>query len=314
MVKEPDGWEKGTTACVPRITFIASYPKSGNTLVRWWLTAYKEGKLDRLDDIFTMSDSWPTHFQNLSTKPIPQWTSDDWCMFQPAAMHRLNQQLMDYEEEDCPGSLVKTHHQCVMLNDISIIPLVCTKRVIYVVRDPRDVAVSLLRPWTGLSQDDIIQLMFNPGHISRFHSGPAEGLYQIFGSWDNHIKSWAGGNIMAAGRPMMLLKYEDMSEDNPHEARMETLKQLIEFVGWEWDALAGQRTLELCAAKRCRALEKKYGFKELLPGRDKFIGDCKVGQRSKLTAKQHNEIFMKAREAMGMVGYDTETGTNLRRV
>ncbi|QDG51705.1 sulfotransferase domain-containing protein [Persicimonas caeni] len=92
------------------------------------------------------------------------------------------------------------------------------RRVIYIVRDGRDVAVSYYfycRQRGTISQemsfDDYLTL-FNRGQV-----GP-------YGSWSTHLNSWLD-NLEPSGR-LLLIRYRDLKEDTAQQ-----LRRILEFAG-----------------------------------------------------------------------------------
>lgn len=119
------------------------------------------------------------------------------------------------------------------------------QNVIYVVRDPRDVAVSyyhfsgkwkLVPPGTGMD--------------SFVASFIADELPWRFGTWADHVMSWLA---MRPGRPkFLLLRYEDLLVNTQQE-----LSKIASFLEIEATPQALDHAIELSSAGRMRDLEKK---------------------------------------------------------
>ena len=82
-----------------------------------------------------------------------------------------------------------------------------TAGAIYVVRDPRDVAVSY-SAYTGRSIDEIITFMADPRAANR---GTDVQVFEFLSSWSAHARSWVGA------KNRLLLRYEDLLA-NPEAA------------------------------------------------------------------------------------------------
>jgi hypothetical protein len=120
------------------------------------------------------------------------------------------------------------------------------KKVVYVVRDPRDVVISqyfyhLKRRYItdGYSMD-------------RFTSRFVDGAVCSYGSWGEHVASWVGAR--RSDPNFLLIRYEDLLRQTTSElARIAKLLRV--------DASAERLTaaVELSSAERMRKLEKVEG-------------------------------------------------------
>lgn len=117
-------------------------------------------------------------------------------------------------------------------------------RVIYLVRDPRDVAVSyyhFLIKWRLIDDGYPIS-----DFVSRFIAGDIP-----FGSWGNNVESW----LAARGESpeFILVRYEDLLADPVRE-----LQRIAPMLGRDPnDTATLERAIELSSADRMRELEKK---------------------------------------------------------
>ncbi len=95
-------------------------------------------------------------------------------------------------------------------------------RVLYIVRDPRDVVTSYFR-WQVRSGS--VAVSCSPSHfLPRFLEGEPP-----FGSWQTHVGSWWGARTKDP--TFLLIRYEDMLADP-----VELAKHLCEFLGIERSA------------------------------------------------------------------------------
>jgi hypothetical protein len=119
------------------------------------------------------------------------------------------------------------------------------RKVIYIVRDPRDVAVSnyhwelkLRSVRDGLPIEDFVPRWMEPEFWPRI------------GSWGDHVTSWLSTRQGKKG--FLLLRYEDLKKD-PQRA----LAQVADFLGIEPSLERLQRAVELSSADNMRKLEKQ---------------------------------------------------------
>jgi Sulfotransferase domain len=120
-------------------------------------------------------------------------------------------------------------------------------RVIYIVRDPRDVAVSFyhynlkVRRFT----DEVTMDEF----VDRFVTAKIWPSVDIFGSWENHVLSWV--KMRGETEDFCFVRYEDMLRDPVAE-----LKKMTPLLKINPSPEMLTRAVELSSADRMRALEK----------------------------------------------------------
>ncbi|MFZ0955272.1 MAG: sulfotransferase domain-containing protein [Candidatus Sulfotelmatobacter sp.] len=119
------------------------------------------------------------------------------------------------------------------------------KKVIYIVRDPRDVAVSnyhwelkLRSVRDGFPIEDFVPRWMEPQFWPRI------------GSWGDHVTSWL--STRQGNKGFLLLRYEDLKQD-PQRA----LARVAEFLGIEPSTDRLNRAVDLSSAENMRKLEKQ---------------------------------------------------------
>ena len=119
------------------------------------------------------------------------------------------------------------------------------RKVVYIVRDPRDVAVSnyhwelkLRSVRDGFPIEDFVPRWMEPEFWPRI------------GSWGDHVTSWLSTRQGKKG--FLLLRYEDLKKD-PQRA----LAQVAEFLGIEPSLERLNRAVDLSSADNMRKLEKQ---------------------------------------------------------
>lgn len=164
-----------------QICWLASYPKSGNTWVRFLLHQYFFGKAERSADI---DESIPDTHVRSSTF---QGRSLDGTMF------------------------AKTHHRLT-----STMPhRDRTKCAIYIVRHPSDVMWSALNYTRLISTSDIAASISSEGYMRNFIRLGGDPLYIQFGfgSLIEHAGSWCSHPTL----PVHVVRYEDLRLDAGRE-------------------------------------------------------------------------------------------------
>ena len=115
-------------------------------------------------------------YQRYDTRPASQYTIAD-----VQRMRRLVHR--DLTALDSTLVFVKTHNARLQVEGVPLITPEVTAGAIYVVRDPRDIAVSFSRH-LGRSIDDTIAIMADPDAAT---GGTDTQIYERHGSWSQHV-------------------------------------------------------------------------------------------------------------------------------
>jgi hypothetical protein len=191
----------------PDDVFLTSYPRSGNTWTRFLVGNF-------------MHQDEPVSFLNVERLVPDMYKTADWVL------RRL------------PRPRLLKSHECFDPR---------YPKVIYIFRDPRDVAVSNYH-WElklrsipeGYPIDQFVPRWMKPEFWPRI------------GSWAEHVTSWISTR---RGQPnFLLLRYEDLQHD-PHRE----LAKLAGFLGIPADPERVSRAVELSSAEHMRKLEQKQG-------------------------------------------------------
>ncbi|HEV2488858.1 MAG TPA: sulfotransferase domain-containing protein [Candidatus Acidoferrales bacterium] len=124
--------------------------------------------------------------------------------------------------------------------------------VIYIVRDPRDVAISRYYYELKLGNIDDGHLMED--FIRSFVSGEIDE-YRRAGGWGDHVLSWLAMRMGHSN--FMLMRYEDLKSDT-----MGQLRRVASFMGLGVDDKTLERSIRLSSKERMRELDqnKPLGF------------------------------------------------------
>lgn len=193
-------------------TWLVSYPKSGNTWLRFLIS-----------NALSQSNSC-VNFEQLEYMVPDLYT----CNKKTFARHKSLKAPHFIKSHECYNPMYK--------------------KVVYIVRDPRDVAVSYywhflrsrrIRP-NDLNVNSFVEKYFIPG-------------FNSFGNWLEHVKSWSS---MSDHTTIMTLKYEDM-KDSPHSS----LDCVLKFAdnNYSNNKYAISKSAELSKFSNLKELEKQSG-------------------------------------------------------
>jgi hypothetical protein len=122
------------------------------------------------------------------------------------------------------------------------------KTIIYVVRDPRDVAVSFYH--YSIKNRHIPDGYSMDNFVSRYVNVAVHSMYDRWGSWADHVMSWAA---MRQGRSgFLLLRYEDLVVAPERE-----LAKVASFLKLDVTKEKLSQAVFLSSADRMRKLEKE---------------------------------------------------------
>jgi hypothetical protein len=174
------------------------------------------------------------------------------------------------------------------------------KKVIYIVRDPRDVAVSYYE--FQLKRKVVTEDCGLEEFVPRFMESEFE---PNTGSWGDHVVSWLATR---QGHPnFLLLRYEDMQARTVEEST-----KIAAFLGLDSNLKRVARAVELSSADRMRKLEKEqaHQWKETKGTRqDKpFVRKAvSGGWRTALPKRSVAQIESAWGEIMRSLGYELTT-------
>ncbi len=277
------------------IVWIASYPKSGNTWLRIFFYHLlritgghpaDEDDINKLDRASAYEGRLFGLFEQFLGKPLATATRDEVSAVRPQ-VHAAIAQRSD------ALAMIKTHNLLGNLAGIPTVNTAVTAGALYLVRDPRDVALSLAHH-LGTSTDEAIKVMATSG----FHSdNTEETAFETWGSWSEHVYSWT----MQPHDALMIVRFEDLLRD-PVKQFTAVVKHLRQKPTPEQIAEA----VELSTFDKLQAAEAKRDFRERSERADRFFRQGRAGEwRDKLSKDQVQRIADTHHEQMRRFGYLT---------
>ncbi len=184
------------------------------------------------------------------------------------------------------GRLIFTH-ETVPVGD---------RRVIYVVRDPRSVAVSEHR-W-------LLRRGLAPATFDRFIDDFLRGRSNPWGRWDAHVDGWLDGEAAKANH-LRVVRFETLRAAPESE-----VTEVLRVLGTRSDPATVARAVANNTLERMREKEEQAPDRAFVPGvrRDvRFVQEGAAGGwRNELSTAHAHEIVRTFRAAMMRLGYDTD--------
>ena len=230
-----------------KIVWISSYPKSGNTFLRAMLSAFFYSK----DGTFKQDD-----LKNISEFPR------DFFDFKPK--NNFLNEVKEYEKiqkkissADKEVIFLKTHSANLIINETfpTIIKdfTVCS---IYIVRDPRNVILSLKNHY-NLDIKKSFSLLTNEKNFISMNSKDLSKGYTITLDWASNYLSWKNQKNINT----IFIKFEDLVYEQ-EKTFTYILNKLKKFINFEIDQKKIENVIKTTNFKYLRQLEEKEGFIE----------------------------------------------------
>lgn len=273
----------------PGLVWIASYPKSGNTWMRLLLSNLVSAS-ERPDDINDLTLSSPIAtaraiFDDHSLLESVLLREDEADLLRPA-VHDAQA-----AEAETDGSAVKTHDAYTRLADGTPLLGRRARAALYLVRDPRDVAVSFAFH-RSIDMDRSIQLLNNPA--GRLNATPRQ-LRQRLLDWSGHAASWLDQTDV----PTHLIRYEDLRADT-----VAVFRRALDFLGIRHAPEDAERAVRHSDFAELQRQEREKGFRERQKEQDMFFRRGEVGDwRNHLDEAQVRRIETAHAAMMVRLGY-----------
>ncbi|MDC3349554.1 sulfotransferase domain-containing protein [Candidatus Pelagibacter ubique] len=233
--------------------WLASYPKSGNTLVRSLLAAYFFSK----DGVYNFD----------LIKNIKQFPNAG--LFESLGLNIKNEKELIKNYIKAQDSInkrnevqfLKTHSYLFNIEGNGFTDLNNSLGAVYIVRDPRNV-VSSLANFLNISIIKAADHLIHSTHIggSPKSNNREEIIKTYTGTWNGNFNSWKS---FVSNKKYLLIKYEDLIFN-----KEENLKKILKFIyklkniKLETDETKLKNVIESTSFENMKNLEKKGGFTE----------------------------------------------------
>jgi len=271
------------------IIWLASYPKSGNTWFRVFLTNLlkEENQAIDINNLYGgQIASSRSMFEDAVGIEASDLSFDEIDLLRPEVYNYISNQATSV-------LFHKIHDAFVSLsNGKQLIPESASKGAIYFIRNPLDVAVSFAHH-SAISFEKTAENMADNNYS--FCSKPEKlhnQLRQKLLTWSNHVKSWTEQSAF----PVHIVQYEDMKTNT-----LETFTKAIAFCNLPIDENKIKLAIKKSDINLLQKQESELGFKEKPANMERFFRKGIIGSWKEELPQQviekirndHKEIMIK---------------------
>lgn len=273
------------------IVWLASFPKSGNTWFRCFLSALIDQEVDinqlHTDGIFSSRRLFDITFD-----------IDGRLLTEAEIKNRMPRIIRHYAQKSEKLLFCKIHDAySINSKGAPIIPHDVSDVAIYLIRNPLDVVASYANHMNCDIDKAISSMNKDNGYLARQKNGMNinNQFPQLMYSWSGHVQSWHNQDKIK----VVTIRYEDMKQKS-----LETFTRATEAMSIEADKDQIQKAIELTQFEKIKNLESEQGFKEKNILSANFFRKGKVGgYQEELTKDQINMIIDKHGDVMSKFGY-----------
>ena len=237
------------------IIWLASYPKSGNTWLRFFIISLllkdnNEISLKHLEGIKQFPTNY--HYKNFKITRADLGNLNEVCKYWIDAQKFIN--------SDKKIRFFKTHNALFKLDNNIFTNEENTLGVIHIVRDPRNVLTSVNNHFHHKTFEESKNFIMDDRkgifNKSKIEKENIFTLPQVIGSWRTHYQSWK-----LIKKNYLLVKYENLI-DNPEFEFKKIANYLEPLLKVKFNNENILRAIKLSSFDRLKKIEEKEGFVE----------------------------------------------------
>jgi aryl sulfotransferase len=280
--------------------YLASYPKSGNTWCRVFITELMRLSSQSISEDLNLN-------RDIETGAIASsrlWLSDQLginsCDLSFAELDALRGCAGDSAWLFAEGERFHKVHDAFLSPDSRGRPVVSVNKcrgVVYILRHPEDIAVSLSHFFSWPLEKCVEFLLDANASLAPSEQLGGQQVRQHMGRWDQHVSSWSDQKQL----PVLVIRYEDMLAKG-----QETFSELARFLNLPSDASLINQSIQNTSIDRLKKLEEDQdGFAEKPPSCDRFFRSGRTGEGAeKLTIEQRKKLSEGLSDAMARFSYE----------
>jgi len=278
------------------IFWIASYPKSGNTWMRSFLSAYF--MTDNGDFNIKKLDNIPTYPQQAFFNDEIIQEGEVYKFWEKSQKEIINKKKIKF---------LKTHNALISKNGLDFTYPKFVLGIIYIIRDPRNVITSVKNHYQIENYENTLEYMKNDRAIEFRKIDNSYSYYSFVTSWRMHYQTWN----YTKGYKILTIKYEDMLRD-PEK----TFRDVVVFTNAvchfnnRVDTKKLTKSIETTNFENLKKFEEDGSFKENIYLEDKRIRPkfFYLGKENKweklLTEEIKNKMNKYYKEDLIKLGYE----------
>ncbi len=267
------------TQAIPQIVWLASYPKSGNTWLRLFLSVLLKSNEFNINTIETDGI-----FSNKTIlEDILDLESDYLNPEEIESFKRITFSYLSAKGNKLHYYKIHDAFTFSEINGLPIVPEMASKLAIYLVRNPLDVALSLANHLNITIDIAIDRYMTNDkGAFGKKINTSKKQFYQRLSTWSIHVESW----LKYPSFPVHFIRYEDMKAQP-----FETFKSAVNAIGLQVTDDQIQTAIEATTFEKLKKQEEENGFNEKIWATNSFFFKGQVGRwKEELTEQQIEKI------------------------
>lgn len=272
--------------------WLASYPKSGNTWMRLLLANLFYGGAVPVD----INDIPGEEGIVTNRGFFEEQTAVDSTLLSLSEIERLRPAVHDGQiAERNKAVIVKVHDAYLRLADGTPLLGRTARAALYVVRDPRDVAVSYSFHM-NLSLEASVRQMNDPNNT--FRRPPLQIDHRLT-DWSNHVAGWLDQRDV----PVHLIRYEDLLADTAA-----CFVRVLDFLSAQWSDAELARAVRHASFAQLQQLETQNGFRDRTARHAPFFRNGKTGDGLRhLSEALVRQIEQTNGAVMERLGYERTT-------
>ena len=238
------------------IIWLASYPKSGNTWLRFFIISLLAGDKDNINlSHLKAITSFPTKSQ------FEGLVKDFKSLVEVAKNWQIAQKKINFDKKI---KFLKTHNMLNRYKNSFFTDNENTLGTIYIARDPRNIITSLKNHFSYTEYDEAKKFLFNENQAIVLSNSQEKKiknqdnfqLPQFVGSWQTHYKSWKNMK-----KNLLLIKYENLIK-TPDLEFVKIAKFLEKMLKIRFTKEQIEKSIYLSSFDKLQKMEEKKGFIE----------------------------------------------------